>query len=61
MKCQCEHENHFEDGLGHVYLAPEAGSARALYVGPICDECASMCLAEYLIGPATERQLGQRD
>lgn len=37
--CNCEHIDHFE-GRGHEYMAVEAGSYTAMFVGRICDDCA---------------------
>lgn len=51
--CLCEHTNHFNDQfgpiVGHEYTAADAGNAKALYVGSICDACASTCMVDYLI------------
>lgn len=46
--CQCEHIDHHERD-GHYYLGVHAGSRRAEYVGPICDDCATGHLADYLL------------
>lgn len=46
--CQCEHLCH-ETGDGHAYLAVPAGSRRAEFVGPICDECADTHMSIWVI------------
>lgn len=46
--CQCEHESH-EVGTAHRYLGVPANPRRvAMYVGPVCDDCAYGHLAEYM-------------
>lgn len=44
-RCNCEHSRHDLEPARHV--AP-AGARRAWHVGPVCDPCASSCMAEYL-------------
>lgn len=46
--CGCEHQNHF-NGKHHAHLAVPAGSKRAHFVGLVCDECAAVCMHDYLI------------
>lgn len=52
VPCSCEHTRHFDDEDGprtaHEYLAVPAGTKAALFVGLICDTCATECLADYL-------------
>lgn len=54
--CNCEHGAHFgEDDHAaiHAYGKAPAGDQQALYVGPVCNACATEHLSEYLIqGPA---------
>jgi hypothetical protein len=52
--CCCEHTRHFTDQWGpqvaHDHLAvPASPGFTALYVGPICADCATDCMADYLI------------
>lgn len=51
--CTCEHTNHFNDSfgpkIGHEYGKVTAGTKKARFVGPICDDCSVNCLADYLI------------
>lgn len=51
VMCQCEHVDHENPPAGHRYLAVPAGSHRAQYVGPVCDECATGHLATHLLTP----------
>lgn len=45
--CQCEAEGHFEN-TRHPYLGVPAGSRSALYVGRVCDPCATDCVDRML-------------
>lgn len=56
IPCMCEHAIHCESPLsGHPYTEAIAGSSEALYVGAICDGCATTCMAGFLMtGDATE-------
>lgn len=49
--CQCEHIKHFDLGAhgNHGYLSAPAGSRKAIYLGPVCDQCAATCVADYLV------------
>ena len=52
--CGCEHADHFPEHplatrLDHEYLAVPAGSARAMYVGLVCDSCAMGHMAPYVV------------
>lgn len=51
--CGCEHTHHFNDHYGpqtmHDHYSVPAGTQVAMYVGPICDECATTCMADYLV------------
>ena len=47
--CQCEDISHEPGGGGHRPLAAPAGTARAMHVGAVCDECAQTHMAEYLL------------
>lgn len=51
VKCQCEHADHEQPARSHPYLAVPAGTHRADYVGPVCDDCAQGHLADYLLNP----------
>lgn len=42
--CQCEHIDHV-DGDAYVSCHSPAGEHRAIYVGPICNSCATEHLA----------------
>jgi hypothetical protein len=59
--CQCEHVSHETDayarsewpelaGTGHAYMSVPAGTRRAQFVGPVCDECADTHMRPYLTG-----------
>ena len=59
--CQCEHTRHFPDipsekvyWPGHKYLDVPSGEQRAIFVGPICDDCATYCLPDWIINPTAE-------
>lgn len=54
--CQCEHIAHETPNEAvHPYLGTPAGDRRAIFVGPVCDDCATGHLADYpyelLVGP----------
>lgn len=68
--CQCEHAEHYDEMYPsggkprscHPSLSVPAGDARAHYVGPICDHCATGHLSEYVIKPdATAQALIDHD
>lgn len=49
--CNCEHSEHFDDPTprtAHEYMRVEAGESFAMYVGLICDDCATGHLRQYL-------------
>lgn len=54
IRCQCEHIDHETPATSHPYLGASAGTRRAQHVGPICDECATRHLADYLLEDPTE-------
>lgn len=48
--CNCEHEDHWDKGLGHhAYMAAPAGERKAQHVGRVCDWCADTHMAPFLI------------
>lgn len=49
IMCQCEHQAHEQNGGSHRYLAIPANPEQvAMYVGPVCDDCAHGHLADYM-------------
>lgn len=50
VPCQCESLD-----CRHKYLMAAAGDRRAMYVGPICDECADTHMAPYVEGSDEHR------
>lgn len=47
--CQCEHVVHETPNEAiHPYLGTKAGVHRAIFIGPICDDCASTHMAAAL-------------
>lgn len=48
-RCSCVHAKHLSSvTAAHRYLAVPAGTHTARFVGPICDECATQCVAALL-------------
>ena len=58
--CNCEHRDHFEPDAWdiekgevwvktkHDHMSVPAGNQWGMWVGFICDDCASTCMAGYL-------------
>jgi hypothetical protein len=46
--CNCEHED-----CRHPYMGVTADDRSAVWIGPVCDECAETCVADFLVPVGT--------
>lgn len=54
LPCQCEHSD-----CTHAYLSVPAGTAAAMFIGPICDDCVSHMQGYLLQGEEAERSIAE--